>query len=169
MPIRHHRPATRVLAAAVLAGAAITPAWAQDEGGDPGVVVTRVVNPRIAYRGIPTDELPVGTKATTFPSQVFGETLGTMLDQLGGDELVQQHGTAGWVGGVGNHLTAPGMLPTAALLGADSQGAVGRVPIGPGASVGGAVSGITGGLGDRIGEGMLKALVPTVSLQGDGP
>lgn len=170
MPIRrHHRPCTCALAFAGLALLAATPVWAQDGEGDPGVVVTRTVNPRIAYRGVPVEDMPVAARATTFPARVFHGTLGHAFEQLAGDELLAQHGTAGLAAGIGGDLTAPGMLPQATtLVGADAQ-AAGRVPMGPGASIGGAVSGVTGGLADRVGGGVLQVVVPAASLQGDGP
>lgn len=172
MPIRHrHRSsAAGVLVPAVLAAAAMSPAWAQDSDGDPGVVITRTVHPRIAYRGVPTDELPIASRASTFPAQVFDRAMGTMLEQVAGDELVQQHGTAGLAGRIGDNLTAPGRLTgIAPMLGADTRAATGRVPLGPGASVGGAISGATGGLADRITSGVSRALVPAAALQGGGP
>lgn len=179
MPVRAHRrlrPAARTLGAVLIVFAAGA-AQAQETGGsagsdDPGVVVTRKVQPRIAYRGVPLEDNPVHAKATTFPAQVFHETFDGMFDgmagQLVGDELLGQHGSAGLAGHVGEALTGAGLVPATTMLGPAVQGGVGRVPIGPGATVAGAVGGATAGLGDRIG-GVLGAVAPAAALQGGGP
>jgi hypothetical protein len=171
MPVRRHNcPRICALALSGLVAATATPVWAQDNGGDPQVVLTRTVHPRIAYRGVPVEEMPVDAAAPTFPAQVFHGALGTTLEPLAGDELVRQHGANGVLGGIGARLTRPGVLPDpASMFGANPQGGAGRVPVGPGASIAGAVSGATAGLGDRISSTVLQAVAPVTSQQGGGP
>lgn len=155
---------------AASAALASAPLLAQDAGGqqeDPGVVVTRTVQPRIAYRGVPREDNPVHAKATTFPARIFHDTVGGMLGELVGDDLLGQHGSAGLAGNVSQTLTGSALLP-ATVFGPAAQGGAGRVPTGPGASVGGAIGGATGGLGGRISGGVMQALTPAATMQGGG-
>lgn len=192
----HHR-VPRVLPALlgtvlVLALAATAPARAQDgrpsaEGGgtdegdstastgagkDPSVVIARTVHPRIAYRGVPLEDNPIRSEATTFPGTVFHGTMDSLMGELVEDEL-GQHGSAGVMAGaavqsaVGQGL--PG-LTGGALPGAGS----GPAPsIGPGASVGGAVGGVGAAVGNatsNIGSLVTNSVMQAVGkTQGGGP
>lgn len=171
MPVhsRHCRCCRLACVLALTLGVLSPPVQAQDAGGeDPGVVVTRTVQPRIAYRGIPTQDNPIHARATTFPAQVFHGTMDDVLGRLAGEELLGQHGSAGLAGDVGRALTGAGPAGTsaapAAVFGPAAQGALGRVPIGPGATVGGA----TAGIGERIGGSVLRVLAPAAT-PGGGP
>ncbi len=142
---------------------------------NPGMVVARTVNPRIAYRGVPTEENPIHTEATLFPARTFHAALDGTIGELLGDEALGARGSAGIHAGV-----------VAGSVGAATQSAIGLVflggsgplgsnmgagatSIGPGAAVGGAVgravSGGTAGFGSLIGA--MPAVVP--ARQGGGP
>lgn len=168
---RLHRLPLAVALAALVVGAGL-PAAAQQHGGaqagDPTVVITRTVHPRIAIRAVPKDELPIHAEATTFPQSVFQSTLATSLAPLVGDEALGETGSAGLVtealdrAGLG--VGASGVLGALPLGRAGNAGAT---PLGAGATIGGAVGRATGGLGDRVGGAVMQALNATKT--GGGP
>ena len=141
----------RVLrAAAALAGLVVVPAvCAQDApstapgtGPDPVLIVTRTVQPRIAYRGLPRDQNPVHTQATVFPAQVFHRTLDGVLGQLGTavvmgtSQTALQGGIAGTVGGIGG-----------------AGGPIGRATGGLAGTITGALLPVLGAVGGSEGTG----------------
>ncbi len=155
-----------IRASAALAGASLaTFAFAQQAPSppeDPGFVIARTVNPRIAYRGIPTEDNPVKVRATVFPAHIFHGTLNHALgDALGDNELNGATGSGGLV------LKATrDMLGTHAPIGAAGMGmagvsAGGGAPLGMGASVGGAVRGATEGLSGTITGALSNAMSQT--------
>lgn len=171
----HDRHPHRMTLAAVLATLAMgmgTPAGAQQHGGvqagDPTVVITRTVHPRIAVRAVPKDELPIHAEATTFPQSVFQSTLATSLAPLVGDDALGETGSGGIVidalGRAGLGSGSTGVFGALPLGRATTTGAT---PLGAGASIGGAVGRATGGLGDRIGGAVMQAV--TATQQGAGP
>jgi hypothetical protein len=115
---------------------------------DPVLVLTRTVQPRVAYRGLPADRNPAAATATTFPARVFHTTLGEATgEQLGDGSLGEVAGVPG-LAGVPDSAASPG-LRAAEVVGQIS-GSRGQPPIGPGATTRGAVSGITAGLGALV-------------------
>ena len=191
--IRHSVPrALPALLGSILALglAAAAPARAQDagpseEGGagpasvagpakDPTVVIARTVQPRIAYRGVPLEDNPIHSEATTFPATVFHGTMDAMMGELVDDEL-GQHGSAGVMAGaavqsaVGRGLSG---LTGGTLLGAGSSAGP-AASIGPGASVGGAVGVVGSAVGNatsNIGNLVTTSVMQAVGkTQGGGP
>lgn len=166
--VLHHLPLAAALGLAL--GVAV-PARAELGGaqpGDPTVVITRTVHPRIATRAVPKDELPIHAQATTFPQSVFQSTLATSLMPLVGDEALGETGSAGVVtdalGRAGLGTGATGLLGATPL----GRGAgAGGTPLGAGASIGGAVGRATGGLAPTI-TGAVQAAVGATRT-GGGP
>lgn len=166
--------ALQVLIATLLLATAAVDARAQQGAGsdkDPTVVIARTVHPRVAYRGIPLEENPVQTEATTFPGTVFHGAMDSMIGELVDGELGQR-GSAGIATGdavqsaLDNGLS--GLAP-GALLGAGS--ASGGPARGPGASVGGAVSGVGSAVGSatsNIGSLVTNSVMQAVGKAGDG-
>ncbi|HVI24832.1 MAG TPA: hypothetical protein VM576_01360 [Xanthomonadaceae bacterium] len=115
------------LVPALAAGAAL----AQDPAppGDPTLVVTRTVHPRVAYRGLPASDNPVAAQATLFPAQAFAGTIGaTLVD----DDALAQRGSAGLAQGAALAPLTSGtalqpVLSTTADLRVPLAGAHGRV------------------------------------------
>lgn len=172
MPIRSVPPtrATRLVLAAVAALAA-APVCAQSTaaaGGDsdPGLVIIRTVQPRIAYRGVPLEDNPIRSRATTFPARVFHDAFDGTLGGLVGDEALDQHGSAGLAGGIDRTLAGGRLLPTPTMFGPGAQGgSLGRIPDGPGARIGETVQGATAGIADRINSTM-QAIMPALQETG---
>src|SRR3546814_12492119 len=75
------------------------PAAANADGAgsakDPGMVIARTVNPRIAYRGIPTEENPIHSEATLFPARTFHSAIDGITGQLLGDDALGARGSDG--------------------------------------------------------------------------
>lgn len=176
----HHTSATAsrpLRVSAVLAGLVFAPAaWAQQAptphpgtGPDPVLVVTRTVQPRIAYRGLPRSENPVHTQATVFPAAVFHRTLDGVLGELVGDDALNQTASAGVTGfTTGPAMTeATGMLGSNAVLGNSTTGIQGGVvgAVGGIGGAGGAIGRATGGLGGTI----TGALLPVLGAIGGAP
>ena len=175
--IARHRPqrtATAMLLCALTAlasygsAARAQQAPAPQESGagaaDPNMIIARTVQPRIAYRGIPTGDNPVLVRATMFPAQIFHGTLNGTLDRLLGDGELDQHGSSGLALNAATQALPGPTLGGNALLG---PSATGGPPIGPSASVGGAVGAATAGLGDLITPSVMQAVAPT-ALAGGG-
>lgn len=139
------------------------------EGKDPSVVITRTVQPRIAYRGVPVEDNPIHAEATTFPAGVFHRALGEMMGELVGEDALGQHGSAGLAGqGAAQGLAADSrLLGSASMFGPTASGSA-RVPAGQGAAVGGAVSGATSGIAGAI-TGAMQMLAPAIDTQDSGP
>lgn len=139
-------------------------AGASASASDPTLVVTRTVNPRIAYRGVPTEDNPVRAQATTFPAGVFRGAIDSMIGQLAGDGELGERGTAGAITDAMLPIMERGIGP----MGAGPSGSGrGVAPIGPGASASGAVGGATRGLASTI-TGSLPTVTAPVQ-QGAGP
>lgn len=142
---------------------------------DPGMVIARTINPRIAYRGIPTEDNPIHTEATLFPARAFHAALDGTIGELLGDEALGARGSAGIHAGIA--AGSAGVATQAAigrvfLGGSGPPGAgvgAGATSIGPGAIAGGTVSravgGATAGFGGLVGA--MPAIIPT--QQGGGP
>ncbi|TWH99480.1 hypothetical protein IP90_03095 [Luteimonas cucumeris] len=149
-----------MLAAGLLIALFSPQAQAQEQE-DPGFVVSRTVMPRIAYRGVPLEDNPVHTRATTFPAKVFHSTLDNALgNALGDGELSAATGSGGLV-----MQATRGMLVPDAQAGGAGMGlmgsATGSAPLGMGASVGGSVRGATEGLGNTITGALSGAMSST--------
>lgn len=139
-----------------------------DEHRDTTVVVARTVHPRIAYRALPAQDNPIHTEATTFPGQVFHGTLDRSLSPLVDDAELGQHGSTGLSPMAATRQLSDLLVPADAIGGPPGQrsmlGASSAPPMGPTASVGGAVTSATAGLGDLITGSVMQALSP----QGNG-
>lgn len=134
---------------------------------DPTVVVARTVHPRIAYRALPAQENPIRTEATTFPGQVFHGTLDRSLAPLIGDAELGQHGSSGLSPSAATGALTGLLVPTESLGASGNNGLLGpsaTAPMGPTASVGGAVTNATAGIADLVTGSVMQALAP----QGNG-
>ncbi len=162
----------RTRACLALLGAALSPAaFAQQAAPqeDPGFAITRTVNPRIAYRGVPLEDNPVHARATTFPAQVFHSTLDKALgNALGDGELGSATGSGGIVMEATRGMLAPDAQTGAAGMGMMGTSAAGAAPLGMGASVGGSIRGATEGLGGTI-NNALSTLQPAIGAAGGKP
>lgn len=155
----------RAQACLALFGALLAPiAFAQQAAPeqDPGFVIARTVNPRIAYRGIPTEDNPVKVRATVFPAQIFHGTLGNALgDALGDNELNGATGSGGLVLKATRDMLGPQTPLGGAGMGMAGVSANGGAPLGMGASVGGSVRGATEGLSGTITGALSNAMSQT--------
>lgn len=156
-----------LLLAAALAPAAFAQQAAPQE--DPGFAITRTVNPRIAYRGVPLEDNPVHARATTFPAHVFHSTLDQALGKaLGDGELGSATGSGGIVMQATRGMLVPDAQTGAGGLGMMGTSAAGAAPLGMSASVGGSVRGATEGLGGTI-NNALSSLQPAIGAAGGKP
>lgn len=128
-------------------------------GQDQHFIIGRQVNPRIAYRPVPREDLPVRVQATVFPGRTFHSTLGSSLalGQGGGTQgvddavLGQTRSVNGWADG--SPAMASALAPGQVVPGAwQSSGAM---PLGMNATGAG---GATRGLGAGIGASVNSAL-----------
>lgn len=136
-----HRPRLFALAAPAAALTLALPVQAAEAdpqiAPDPKLVIARTVEPRIAYRGVPREDNPVRSQATTFPSSVFHGAIGGTVDELADDRVLAERGTAvGALDAIAPFLESS--APDAAL------GAHATVPLGPAnpASLGGTMRGV---------------------------
>ena len=142
-------------------------------GKDPTVIIARTVQPRIAYRGVPLEDNPIHSEATTFPGIVFHGTMGSLMGELVEEEL-GQHGSAGVMAGAAVQSTVGRALPGLAGSPLTGAGAGHAAPaMGPGASVGGAAGGVgaavgnaTANIGSLVSTSVMQAVGKT---QGGGP
>lgn len=142
---------------------------------DPSMIIARTINPRIAYRGIPTEQNPIHTEATLFPARTFHAALDGTIGELLGDEALGARGSAGIHAGVAAGAVGAATQSTIRLvfLGGSSplqsRTGAGATSIGPGATFGGTVSravgGGTAGFGGLVGA--MPGIMPT--QQGGGP
>ncbi|RQR54366.1 hypothetical protein DIE19_25685 [Burkholderia sp. Bp9126] len=152
LPLR--RPALAALCAACT-GIACGAAHAQEQVANPGdIIVLRNVTPRVAYHNVPTDQDPVLSRATTFPSNSFNPMMATMVSDL---DLTNAHGSNGVA--PGGMLGDLGMQAVTRALAGDAGG---------GSIVRGAVGGApaTGGIGGMIAGSVTGALAPLTSALG---
>lgn len=159
--------------AAAIAAPAQEPAGAGGPGEDPAVVVTRTVQPRIAYRGVPREQNPVHAQATVFPARVFHGTLDGVLGRIVGEEALGQTGSAGvtQLDGVPALTAAAGTLDTRAGL-VHSSVAASASPVAAMGAAGGALGGaastigrVTGTLGSTI-TGAVTGAMPRLAPAG---
>lgn len=171
MPVRSAptRPITRRLmlpALCCLIGLPAFPAAAQDAGreDDPSIVVMRTVHPRIAYRGIPLDDHPIKSEATTFPGNVFRGVVDGVIASVVGDDALGERGAAGSATGA----LVPLLERSIAPLGSTPAGhAGGNTPLGASAAGAGAIGGATRDLGSHVTGALAPVLGP--GKQGGGP
>lgn len=130
-------------------------------GADPTLVVTRTVNPRIAYRGVPLEDNPVRAQATMFPAGVFHGAIDGMVEQLAADGELGERGAGGTAAML--PLIQRGIAPLGTALSGSGRGVA---PIGPGASSAGGVGGATRDLASTI-TGSLPAMI-SPAQQGGG-
>ena len=143
------RPSAAVLCAllGVFAAGAVTSATAQQLTQPGNLIIEREITPRDAFVPVPKSQDPIAVQVQTFPRATFDGAIGTMASDL---DLNGAHGTAGIAGN--------GYMP--ALVGANGithmlAGAGNNVPVGAGASFGGA-----GGIGSSIAQSVSSALAP---------
>lgn len=108
---------------------------------DPTLVIARTVEPRIAYRGVPREDNPIRSQATTFPSAVFHGAIGGIVDELAEDSALAERGAAN-----GALLAIAPVLesnPSDTALGTPPAGSA-IVPLGPAdpTSLGGTMRGV---------------------------
>lgn len=131
---------------------------------DPEVVITRRVQPRVAYRGVPLEANPVANRAAVFPRQVFHGAIDNVVGLLAADEELDARPATGLqpqlVAGTVDAATAP----VHALLAGPRAAAGAATPLGGAARVDGTVSGATADLGSII----TGALTPALGT-GNGP
>lgn len=165
--------------AAAQATAAAANADGAGSAKDPGMVIARTVNPRIAYRGIPTEENPIHSEATLFPARTFQSAIDGITGQLLGDHALGARGSAGVHAGAATEAAmrrvfagessplGPGLGARAAGMGANGLGG-GAGAVGGAAMGGGAIGRAVGGGATAGGLfGALPAIMPT--QQGGGP
>ncbi|NWK43468.1 hypothetical protein [Ralstonia pickettii] len=122
------------LAACLAMAFALAPAHA-DEGD---IIVQRDVTPRVAYRGVQTDALPIRTAVSPFPTQAFNQSVGSVMSVLSDGEL-------------GASRAASGNAATGLQRALTSSTGTGLQPTAGGLSVGNAVSGAAvGGVGGQV-------------------
>ena len=98
---------------------ALAAAPAQADEGD--IIVQRDVTPRVAYRGVPTDALPIRTAVSPFPTKAFNQSVGSVMSVLSDGELGASRASSGnATTGLQRALTSPS--------GSGLQPAVGGLP-----------------------------------------
>ena len=145
--LRSDHTALLCVLCSVLAAGAAMPAAAQQATQPGNLIIERDVTPRDAFVPVPKSQDPIAVQVQTFPRATFDGAIGTMASDL---DLNGAHGTAGIAGN--------GYMP--ALVGANGithmlAGAGNNVPVGAGASFGGA-----GGIGSSIAQSVSGALAP---------
>lgn len=143
------RPCAAVLSTllGVLAAGAVTGVAAQQATQPGNLIIERDITPRDAFVPVPKSQDPIAVQVQTFPKATFDASLGAMASDL---DLNSAHGTTG--------ITGNGFMP--ALVGTNGiqhmlAGAGNTVPVGAGASFGGA-----GGIGSSIAQSVGGALAP---------
>lgn len=93
---------------AFVAAIACFPAYAESSD----IVILRGVEPRIAYRGVPTEDLPVTASVEPFPTARFGQQTDAIVTNLTDRDLAaavvrgtHTTGTPGFATGIGNPIT----------------------------------------------------------------
>ncbi|HEV3425672.1 MAG TPA: hypothetical protein VG105_18190 [Paraburkholderia sp.] len=150
--IRSPRAALLSVLVGVFAAGAATSATAQQ--AQPGnLVIERDITPRDAFVPVPKDQDPIAVQVQTFPAATFDTALGAMASDL---DLNTAHGSSGVAG---NSFMAPivGANGLTHMLGGTGN----SIPVGAGASLGGA-----GGIGSSIAQSVSGALAPLGSAMG---
>lgn len=149
----------RLLPIALLAGLLPGMGCAQSAGAsDPQLVLTRRVEPRIAYQALPRRENPISAQAPVFTTRAFDAAMGSVADGVGltsvDDDILGALGAGGLDGRI-----APGLAqPLSAALGTQGEGTGrGTAPLGMSGALGG-VGRVTGGMGDLINRALSQAL-----------
>ncbi|WP_296226012.1 hypothetical protein [Ralstonia sp. UBA689] len=122
----------------------VVPAFADD--GD--IIVQRDVTPRVAYRGVPTESLPIRTAISPFPTQAFNQSVGSVMSFLSDSELSTSHASASNPTLGLQRVAIPqigGLQPITGALGTGP--ASGRAAVG---GVGGQVVQATAGIASQI-------------------
>ncbi|AXK73186.1 hypothetical protein DWG18_13430 [Lysobacter sp. TY2-98] len=127
-----------------------------DAAQDQTMVIVRDVNPRIAYRGLPsTTDNPARVTATVFPGQVFGKALGGVLDTLVGDGALGDTAPTGFDARVAREPRMVGGEPVE-LRGGAPVGA-GAAPLGMSGTIGSTIIGATAGIADTVTNAAMRA------------
>lgn len=159
MPSITSATALALAALAALPAAAATP---EADPRDQVMVVGRDVMPRIAYHALEPQANPVSVQATVFPGRVFHGVVDTLVGVLAADDELGERAP----------LLAPGpaarIEPGVMLPVADGPGMVAGGPAAAGrsggVSLGGTILRATSGIGDRVGQTVLR-----VTAKGAGP
>jgi hypothetical protein len=132
---------------------------------DPRIVLVREVAPRIGYRALPKEQLPVSASATVFPSKVFDQSIGSVISATASETDLMQRGSLGLlVSGTDgkSSLTVSSGLQKALGVGAHSSVGIGgsaRRNAGGGA-VAGRVMAVTGQIANIIPTAINQATKP---------
>ncbi|MGN5355019.1 hypothetical protein ACQ4P5_23875 [Ralstonia sp. L16] len=71
----------------VASGLAMVLAMQSARADEGDIIVQRDVTPRVAYRGIPTESLPIRTAVSPFPTRAFNQSVGSVMSVLSDGEL----------------------------------------------------------------------------------
>jgi hypothetical protein len=131
---------------------------------DPSIVLVREVAPRIGYRALPKEQLPVSARATVFPASVFEQSMGSVISATASETDLMQRGSLGILVSDGN-----GKSPLAVtsrlqnVLGGEHS----RVGAGAAARRGGGVSGVAGRITSATGQ--ISNIIPAAINQAVKP
>jgi hypothetical protein len=129
---------------------------------DPSIVILRDVAPRIAYRALPKEDLPVSAQATLFPSKVFHQSMGMIVDATASDSDLMQHASVGLL--VSGLDSKSPLSSTSRLLGGSASSSVG---VGASARRTGGSGGVAGRITSVTGQ--LSSLIPAAINQTTKP
>jgi hypothetical protein len=149
--------------AALVATLATFPAFAQSSD----IVILRSVEPRVAYRGIPPEEMPVSVAVQPFPTERFGHNVDAVVTSLTDGDLagaVSRHHTTGAQG----HAAMSARTPPASLPARHEPLTAGDLPGPPGAGTGRVAGQVTQATGAMTGA-LMRALAPLSAGAGARP
>ncbi|MBN4665048.1 hypothetical protein HUS70_09060 [Pandoraea nosoerga] len=130
---------------------AMLPGSVRAEPATPGdLVIERNIGPRIAYRGLPREQNPIGIAVPAFPTGPFNTAMGA-VKQVTDNELTG-HGSAGLI----TSTVQSGISPVMGVLVGNARGGN---ALNTSNGVGGGFAGAMGGSG---GVGSIGTLVPSV-------
>lgn len=147
--------------AAVVATLAALPAFAQSSD----IVILRSVEPRVAYRGVPPEDMPVSVAVQPFPAERFGHNVDAVVSSVTDGDLA---------GAVSRPRPAPLQSHPALTAGAAPPAAPARheaLPASPasaGAVTTGVASHVTQATGAMTGA-LMRSLAPLAAGAGATP
>jgi hypothetical protein len=149
--------------AALVATLAAFPAFAQSSD----IVILRSVEPRVAYRGIPPEDMPVGVAVQPFPTERFGHHVDAVAIHLTDGDLagaVGRHHAIGTQGQAAMGTGTPPASPPARHEASTANGLSGS----PGAASAGVAGQVTQATGAMNGA-LMRALAPLSAGAGARP
>jgi hypothetical protein len=131
---------------------------------DPSIVLVREVAPRIGYRALPKEQLPVSARATVFPASVFEQSMGSVISATASETDLMQRGSLG--------ILVPGAdgkspLAVTSRLQNVLGGEHSRVGVGAAARRGGGVGGVAGRITSATGQ--IANIIPAAINQAVKP